>query len=50
MKPFKQTVEPQVKRGRQKDISMKFMSMLATKQNGRQQENFVKTDYGSLKS
>ena len=26
VKPFKQTVEPQVKRGKQKDISMKFIT------------------------
>ena len=49
VKPFKQTVEPQVKKGKQKDISMKFMNMLVTKQM-EGSKVILKTDCGSLKS
>ena len=41
IKPFKQCIEPKVQRKRQKVMSMKLLSMLKTKQNGKQQRNGV---------
>ena len=49
IKPYKQTMPPPKPKRQTKDISMKHMSMPRTNQNGKRQENTVKTEDGPLK-
>ena len=46
IKPYKQTMPPPNQKDKPKDISMRHMSMPRINQNGKQQENIVRTEDG----